>query len=231
MAEDAAALLSRLAESLLRGFEEDRRKTLRVALEDRASDVAVLREETDRLGQLLGRDDASVLELQGATHHLERLLTIERELAERPGSRPDVGPTQWMVTGRVTDRVGEPVAGMTVRFADVKGQFADALGSVKTDRQGEFFRVYDLRENADLFKSRPDITVEVLDAGGRSRFKSTDMLKVEPGAVTHFDIQIGAAQIPFGPPVGRTPNRERGEPTRPAPSRGGRTTEQRSSAE
>jgi hypothetical protein len=200
-------VLSRIGEALIQGFEEDRRATLLHADADRVSDLLVLQEEHDRLANEPDVPRELIAELQATIRDLGILRAAENDLAARLGSYRDVGPDEWMIAGRIVDRSGDPVAGATIRVADAIGRFTRALGTEKTNRRGEFSRVYNLKDHAELLKAGPDVTVEVMDDRGRSRFKSTETVKAALGSTAYFDIQIGVAQNPFGLPPAPTPRR------------------------
>lgn len=68
-----------------------------------------------------------------------------------------------MVRGRVADKNGQGLAGLTVSVYDKDPLFDDRLGTATTGAQGDFRISYRTEDFQDLIEANPDLYLKVMD--------------------------------------------------------------------
>lgn len=113
----------------------------------------------------------------------------ETDYSDLQNGAINVPPDAWVVYGKVQYADNQPAARVTVSLYDQDLLFDDALGSVMTDDSGQYKVIY--REDAfrDLFESKPDIYLKVLDMEGNQLYKSK-RIKCEAGKVEELNVSL-----------------------------------------
>jgi hypothetical protein len=96
----------------------------------------------------------------------------------------------WSVRGSVVYDDNTPAAGLIVSVYDKDLIFDDALGTTKTDDNGLFGLVYRTDAFRDLFESRPDLYLKILDQKGNPLYVSDKAVRAEAGRVEEFNIVL-----------------------------------------
>lgn len=209
MVEDIANIISAVAEGLIEGFEADRKKSLRLAAETHEAESKMLRSEKRRIEELFGPGHPIVLTLEDASAEADLLESLNRAVLKRTEKRPRVKSDEWMIAGEVMDPRGKPAIDVIINIFDAERKFIKALGTAKTDGDGEFFRVYNAIGQPTLFEIQPEVFVNVVNKQNRLLFQSTESTKVEAGAVVFFDIQLGKTDAGIRPSIGSRKSRSK----------------------
>lgn len=100
------------------------------------------------------------------------------------------GSSGWTVRGRVTDKSGSGVSGLTVSLYDEDLFFDDQLGETKTDESGNYSLTYSPDLFRDLFERRPDLYLKITDRKGRTLYDSACDVEYEAGRLEVIDIEL-----------------------------------------
>jgi hypothetical protein len=132
---------------------------------------------------------------------LLREVTLDRSALFREGNFPGSGtsearknrthlPGLWVVSGKVTDKRGEPIEGLMVSAYDKDVHFDDLLGAGLTDENGYF----KIRATSRYFREGkehgPDLYVKVTDSQGNQLFTSEESIRFNAGNEEEYNIQI-----------------------------------------
>jgi hypothetical protein len=107
-----------------------------------------------------------------------------------PSRGPAAAPDAWIVRGRVTDRAGKGLSGLTVSVYDKDLLFDDRLGETETDAEGNYQVTYRTEDFRDLIEKKPDIYVKVMDQKGKTVYTSKTAVRYEAGRVEVVDVEI-----------------------------------------
>lgn len=195
--------------ALFKAAEQERRDSLRQAVEVRQAEAQTLRQERDMLLKTLPADHPRVVALERMAQGAEEVAIWAKETAERSERHPDARPGDWVVLGRVMAADGKAAAGLVVKIFDQEQKFAKRLGQTSTDGQGEFFLGYHAEEFADLFKANPTLFLMVLDASGKALFTSQQAFHAEQGRVEQFDVRLSGTVASLAPGGEARPARRR----------------------
>jgi hypothetical protein len=184
--------ISKVLQEVFKNLEGDVLKTLESLREIEILSHAMLQREAKRLSRKLGSDHPRVqrLEIQLANKlTLIKVLEAEVELAKI--RVPEVDPDEWVVQGEVVDGESKQgMGGVTVSLYDKDLFFDDILGTTLTDGEGYFEIAYRIEAFRDLFETRPDLYVKVLDATGKTLYCSRKCVRPEAGRVEIYYIII-----------------------------------------
>lgn len=150
---------------------------------------------TDENKNLIQRDTQAMTVQIGMIDYREMVvedfncIPPENEYPDWQNTAINIPPDAWVVYGQVRYAHDGPAARVTVSLYDRDLLFDDALGSVMTNDNGQFKMIY--REDAfrDLFESRPDIYLKVIDMEGKELYKSKKV-KCEAGKIEEFNIDL-----------------------------------------
>lgn len=175
-----------------KNLEDDVQKTLESLREIEILSHAMLQREVDRLSRKLGSDDPRVqrLEIQ-LVNKLSLIKVLEAEVELVKIRVPEVDPDEWIVQGEVVDGESKQgMGGVMVSLHDKDVVFDDILGASLTDDEGYFEITYRSEAFRDLFETRPDLYVKVLDATGKTLYCSRKRVRPEAGRVETYYIII-----------------------------------------
>ena len=111
-----------------------------------------------------------------------------------PAGDPGASPDAWIVRGRVTDKSGKGLEGLTVSVFDKDLIFDERLGDTRTGARGDFNVAYIVKDFRDLIERKPDIYLKVMNEKGNTIYSSKDSVRYEAGAVEVFEIKIAAGK-------------------------------------
>jgi len=97
----------------------------------------------------------------------------------------------WAVRGRITDKAGKGLGGLTVSIYDKDLLFDDRLGQTETDADGNYSFNYRTEDFRDLIERKPDIYIKVIDREGRTLYTSKREIRYEAGRVEIIDAKVG----------------------------------------
>ncbi len=100
------------------------------------------------------------------------------------------GSSGWTVRGRVTNKSGSGVRGLTISLYDEDLFFDDQLGETKTDASGDYNFTYGPDDFRELFDKRPDLYLKVLDRKGKTLYDSACDVEYEAGRVEVINIEL-----------------------------------------
>jgi hypothetical protein len=106
------------------------------------------------------------------------------------GTGPVPDPNAWVVRGRVTDKAGKGLSGLTVSVYDKDFFFDDRLGQTETDANGSYLLTYRTKDFRDLIEKKPDIYVKVMDQNRKTLYTSKGAIRYEAGRVEVIDVEI-----------------------------------------
>lgn len=147
---------------------------------------------SDKNQKILHKDSEPLYLRIGRIDYREIYLTDE-EICPPPEPGQDitpVAPDAWIVKGRVTDKDGRGVAGLTVSLYDKDHIFEDRLGTTLTDEAGNFMASYKNEEFPELFEESPGIFLKLLDQEGKELYSSKKKVKCKAGRIESFNIKI-----------------------------------------
>lgn len=131
--------------------------------------------------------------LIGNIDYREIYLTGEEDICPAPEAEGDttVFPSDvWVIKGRVTDRSGHGIGGVTVSPYDKDLLFDKKLGTCMTDKDGYFIKSYRAEDIPELIDTNPDIYITVIDKEGKEVYNSKEPIKYEAGGIKVLDIKI-----------------------------------------
>jgi hypothetical protein len=85
------------------------------------------------------------------------------------------------ISGKIRERNGDPIHGLTVELLDTKLEHADRLGKILTTEEGRFAFAFDPEEFADLFSARPHLILRVRDRWGNLIYTAKKTMPWKPG--------------------------------------------------
>jgi hypothetical protein len=171
--------------------------------------VARMTEIATVLEAQLGSKNPDVLALQEATNNVVQLKTQVAQQATRLKNWPKPRPNEWTVFGTVSDALGNPAAGLTVRVFDRDRKYDDLLGDTNTDESGDFSVIYHERDFKETRENLPELYVMVSDETGKVLYSSRDSVRYESGRSEYFAIHLEAKKA--RPPRKKTsPNPAKG---------------------
>lgn len=148
----------------------------------------------DHQGAHLYIDKNPLTPTYGMVDYREIILSGEAPVCVPPdqgeGEPPPISDT-WIVRGRVTDKQGRGVAGVTVSLFDKDFIFDDRLGDTRTDADGNYSITYFTEDFRDIIERRPDIYLMILSEEGEKLHTTRRALKYEAGRIETVDIKIG----------------------------------------
>jgi hypothetical protein len=149
---------------------------------------------SDKNHKVLYRESEPLFFTPGAIDYRAISLSVAGEevcTPPEPGhEEPMMPPDQWIVKGWVTDESGKGMKELTVSLFDKDLLFDDYLGTGFTDEQGAFMFVYTTEGFKDLFESKPDIYLKVLDKTGKTIYTSKKAVQCNVGRFEVFNIKI-----------------------------------------
>ncbi len=151
--------------------------------------------------QVLYKDSDSLFVTPGKIDYRAICLADESQVCTPPEpdkQEPAPPPATWVVKGRVVDKEGKGMAGLTVSLFDKDLLFDDYLGTRKTNDNGDFDFIYRREGFKDLFEKIPGIYLKVLDKDGKMLYTSKKPVKATPGEVKVFNIQIDTSKTRKG---------------------------------
>ncbi|MGW8182224.1 MAG: hypothetical protein ACWGQW_26140 [bacterium] len=184
--------ISKVLQETFKNLEGDVQKTLEGLREIEILSHAMLQREADRLSRKLGSDDPRVqrLEIQLA-NKLSLIKVLEAEVELVKIRVLEVDPDEWIVHGEVVDGESKQgMGGVMVSLYDKDVFFDDILGASLTDSEGYFEITYRIDAFRDLFETRPDLYVKVLDDTGKTLYCSRKCVRPEAGRVETYYIII-----------------------------------------
>jgi hypothetical protein len=101
----------------------------------------------------------------------------------------------WTARGVVVNEKGEGLEGLVISLFDKDLLFDDVLGTTKTAEDGSFEIIYRKEAFADLFESRPDLYVKVMDERGNVFYTSRKTVRFGAKPVETFEITIQHGMI------------------------------------
>jgi hypothetical protein len=106
----------------------------------------------------------------------------------------------YRIRGVVREReTGRPLAGLVVRGYDRDLLKDDPLGEVRTGAEGAFELVFTEVQFMDLHETRPDVYVEIFDAGGVRRLHSTaDAVRRDVVGDVYLEVELPRALLGGG---------------------------------
>jgi hypothetical protein len=107
---------------------------------------------------------------------------------QQPGPTPV--PEAWVVRGRVTDKEGKGLSGLTVSVFDRESLFVDRLGRAETDEDGNYQLTYPVSDFRDLIEKAPEIFVRVMDQSGNTLYTSKGPIRYEAGRVEVINVRV-----------------------------------------
>ncbi|MFC2076726.1 hypothetical protein ACFLT7_06560 [candidate division KSB1 bacterium] len=113
-----------------------------------------------------------------------------KKLFQRGATRSKPGPKDWYVHGRVTGSDGLGVPNLRVSIYDKDLLFDDRLGEVTTGPTGEFHCMYRSEDFKDLFQTKPDLYVKVLNQNNQVLYSSESAIRIKSERVERFDIKL-----------------------------------------
>lgn len=170
-------------------------------IKDMYKSIVVFIRVFDANYHVLYKDDVPLLVEIGKMPYRRIFLPEEGEVCTPPEPGPEdtvVAPDDWAVKGRVVDKDGGGMAGLTVSLYDKDLLFDDYLGTRKTDDNGDFDFIYRREGFKDLFEKTPEIYLKILDKDGTLLYTSEKPVKAKPGEVKVFNIQIGTSKTGKG---------------------------------
>ncbi len=147
---------------------------------------------SDKNYKTLYKDSDPLYPVTGQMDYREIYLTDEDACTPPEPGRdvPSAKPGTWIVKGRVTDQGGRGLASLTVSVYDKDLVFDERLGTILTDKDGNFMASYEYKEFPDLFDANPDIYLKVLDRRGKLLYSSRKKVRCKPGGMETFDLKI-----------------------------------------
>ena len=111
-------------------------------------------------------------------------------LAETLGLAPSEPPSEFVVTGRVCDADGRPIAGARVLAFDQDLRIPQPLGETVTDESGEYRIVFTAEQFSRAEQARADLFVRALTGKGKLLAESDVVPAAE--AETRLDLTLAA---------------------------------------
>ena len=197
----AKEALESLLGSIAKGSREQSR-TLADIHQARAQRQSAI---ADRLASTLGDQHARVRALRGSGEMSRRVaVELGRALSRAEGAR-DVQPGSLLLSGRVLDAAGGPLAGFTVRLSDRTAALR-VPGSTVTDELGEFV----LAVSPQGFdRNATDLALVVEDAQERIAGMSAAPLRVQPDVWQRVELTAATPQPPDEETTGRRTGADR----------------------
>jgi hypothetical protein len=148
---------------------------------------------SDKQNHILHRESEPLLVNIGQIDTRMIIITDQDGTCTPPEPIPEesvVPQDQWLVTGRVTDKKGNALVGLTVSLYDKDLLFDDYLGTTKTGENGDFKFIYQKEGFKDLFEAQPDIYIKVFDKEGKTIYSSKKSVKCNVGRTEVFNIKV-----------------------------------------
>jgi len=155
----------------------------------KASGPPVFARVTTADGTLLAVD-RTPLHPAGGTLDYREITVSDATKPCPPPAPPPATPDAWVVRGRVTDKAGAGLSGLTVSVFDKDLIFDDRLGETKTDKDGQYSFTYRTEQFRDLIESKPDLYVKVADASGKTLYSSKGAIRYAAGRIETINVQI-----------------------------------------
>ena len=205
MTDNIKETLDKVERDIKAAFEQmadDNIKTLQDMLNIQTMAYTLFQHEAGKLRRELGRDHPRVKKLEEDARdrlHIMRGLRVELETA---GIRAPKTPGNGAVVhGRVTDKAGRGMPGLTVSAEDGKGMPIDLFGAAETDEAGHFAVSLEGEKLAELKKDRIHLTVK--GPRGRILYREEKPLLLKPDGkfVKNITVDLSAAGAtgPFSP--------------------------------
>lgn len=96
----------------------------------------------------------------------------------------------------VVKESGMPLAGLVVKAYDKDLLFDDLLGNATTDWDGKLEIVFEGTDFQELFDTKPDIYLRVMDADWKEIFSTEDNVRFASGQTEHFLVEIPWNKLP-----------------------------------
>jgi len=108
----------------------------------------------------------------------------------RPEPQPDAGRKGWRIHGRVLDKRGRGVAGLTVTLHVKVRRTSDKLGADVTDKEGRYATAYQPQEGVEGPRPGTRLFLTVTDKEGNVLHTTQEKLVYEDGQEKELDIRI-----------------------------------------
>lgn len=150
----------------------------------------LLKNERKRLIKKFGSHHPRIRRLDSKLKSTVNMVKNLDAQIEKSSDDTQLPADQWVVKGKVSDENGKGMAGVTVSLYDKDLLFDDYLGTVITDKQGNFQFLYREEGFKDLLESNPDIYVKVFDKDGNTIYSSKKSVRCNVGRTEVFNIKI-----------------------------------------
>lgn len=140
----------------------------------------------------LGKDDLTVATAENMSQSLDVLKTDLSAQTARLQNFPILNPNEWIVFGTVLDAQGKGVGGLAVRVFDRERKYDELLGGTETDKNGDFFVIYQELIFKKAGESLPELYLMVADASGKTVYSSADSILHKAGQSEYFAISLDA---------------------------------------
>ena len=126
---------------------------------------------------------------------------LDREIERASIKMPDFDINTWMVHGRVLDKEGLGLSGLTLSICDEKGKWIEPLGYACTDERGYFAIQYRVESEKGLkIPEDQKLILTVTDANAKVLHKETEPLFVKVGQIDFRLIVLDDKEEPCVPP-------------------------------
>ncbi len=146
----------------------------------------------DKKHNILYKDSVPLFVSPGNIDYRAVYLSNDVCIPPEPGTDHIEHPNNdyWVVKGRITDKGGKGMGGITVSLYDKDHIFDEKLGTFLTDNDGNFMARYETENFRDLIEAKSDIYLKVINKEGETLYSSRKKVRFEVGRIESFNIKI-----------------------------------------